>query len=183
MTDDDAAFREQLAYLRERSAFYREKLAGLSGEPGLADIAELPLTDKHELRATVTPENPIGAHLCADPSEIVRIYSTSGTTGAPSYIPLTARDLDQLMRLTDAFAEVNRRPIPKVPALRGRTVVAFRFRPGGRGGGHASSPGSVMVSMRLWTPRAASRCASFICGVIPAPIRRRFRSRHPAARW
>jgi phenylacetate-CoA ligase len=28
------------------------------------------------------------------PSEIVRIYSTSGTTGTPSYIPLTASDLD-----------------------------------------------------------------------------------------
>ena len=40
------------------------------------------------------PGNPIGAHLCAAPSEIVRIYSTSGTTGTPSYIPLTARDLD-----------------------------------------------------------------------------------------
>jgi phenylacetate-CoA ligase len=29
-----------------------------------------------------------------DPSEIVRIYSTSGTTGEPSYVPLTAGDLD-----------------------------------------------------------------------------------------
>ena len=28
------------------------------------------------------------------PDEIVRIYSTSGTTGTPSYIPLTATDLD-----------------------------------------------------------------------------------------
>ena len=28
------------------------------------------------------------------PSEIVRIYSTSGTTGTPSYIPLTASDLE-----------------------------------------------------------------------------------------
>jgi len=42
----------------------------------------------------VTPENPFGGHLCADPSEIVRIYSTSGTTGAPSYIPLTAGDVE-----------------------------------------------------------------------------------------
>jgi phenylacetate-CoA ligase len=42
----------------------------------------------------VTAENPFGGHLCADPSEIVRIYSTSGTTGTPSYIPLTAGDLD-----------------------------------------------------------------------------------------
>jgi phenylacetate-CoA ligase len=29
-----------------------------------------------------------------EPTEIVRIYSTSGTTGTPSYIPLTATDLD-----------------------------------------------------------------------------------------
>jgi phenylacetate-CoA ligase len=88
---DAAAYRDQLAYLRERSAFYRERIAGAAG---LAEIAELPLTDKREIRATCTPENPIGAHLCAPASEIVRIYSTSGTTGAPSYIPLTAGDLD-----------------------------------------------------------------------------------------
>jgi phenylacetate-CoA ligase len=92
MSDEDA-YREQIAYLLDRSAFYREKLAGLR-PGGLADIAALPLTDKHEIRATVTPENPIGAHLCAAPEEIVRIYSTSGTTGTPSYIPLTAGDLD-----------------------------------------------------------------------------------------
>jgi len=96
---DDARYRAQLAYLFERSAFYREKLAAAgfaSGRAagGLADIAELPLTDKREIRATCTPANPIGAHLCAPASEIVRIYSTSGTTGAPSYVPLTERDLD-----------------------------------------------------------------------------------------
>jgi phenylacetate-CoA ligase len=90
---DDASYRTQLAYLLERSAFYRVKLAG-AGADGLADIAALPLTDKRELRATVTSDNPIGAHLCATPSEIARIYSTSGTTGAPSYVPLTAGDLD-----------------------------------------------------------------------------------------
>jgi phenylacetate-CoA ligase len=87
---DDAAFREQLAYLRERSPFYREKLAGYA-DVGLADIASLPLTEKHELR---TAGAPLGRHLCVEPSEIVRIYSTSGTTGTPSYIPLTARDLE-----------------------------------------------------------------------------------------
>ncbi len=96
---DDACYRAQLAYLFDRSAFYREKLAaaGFASERaagGLGDLAQLPLTDKQELRATCTPEDPIGAHLCAAPSEIVRIYSTSGTTGAPSYIPLTKGDLD-----------------------------------------------------------------------------------------
>jgi phenylacetate-CoA ligase len=96
---DDPAYRAQLAYLFDRSAFYREKLAA-AGFPdagaagGLADIAQLPLTEKQELRATCTPDNPIGAHLCAAPKEVVRIYSTSGTTGTPSYVPLTADDLD-----------------------------------------------------------------------------------------
>jgi phenylacetate-CoA ligase len=89
----------QLVYLFDRSAFYREKLAeagfaSARDAGGLADIARLPLTDKRELRETCTADNPIGAHLCAAPSEIVRIYSTSGTTGTPSYVPLTASDLD-----------------------------------------------------------------------------------------
>src|SRR5204863_6565497 len=88
---DAARLRAQLRYLLERSTFYRGKLAGADLD---GDLAQLPLTDKRELRATVTSDNPIGAHLCAAPDEIVRIYSTSGTTGTPSYIPLTAPDLD-----------------------------------------------------------------------------------------
>ncbi len=96
---DDDAYRRQLAYLLDRSAFYRAKLgaAGVDSAEdagGLDAIARLPLTEKDELRATRTPDNPIGAHLCAAPSELVRIYSTSGTTGAPSYVPLTASDLE-----------------------------------------------------------------------------------------
>jgi phenylacetate-CoA ligase len=90
---DDRAFRVQLAYLRERSPFYRERLAG-APDFGLAEIAELPLTDKSELKATATAENPFGSHFAADPAEIVRIYSTSGTTGTPTYLPLTADDLE-----------------------------------------------------------------------------------------
>jgi phenylacetate-CoA ligase len=91
---DNEAFRAQLAYLKQRSPFYRDKLAHTDGRETLADIATLPLTDKRELRATTTPENPIGAHLAVDPHDVVRIYSTSGTTGTPSYIPLTQTDLD-----------------------------------------------------------------------------------------
>ncbi|HYY04643.1 MAG TPA: AMP-binding protein [Gaiellaceae bacterium] len=96
---DDASYRAQLAYLFGRSAFFRDKLiaAGVGSARaagGLAEIAQLPLTDKRELKATCTRDNPIGTHLCAVPAEIVRIYSTSGTTGTPSYVALTASDLD-----------------------------------------------------------------------------------------
>ncbi|MFO7571099.1 MAG: AMP-binding protein [Gaiellaceae bacterium] len=96
---DDESYRAQLGYLFEHSAFYREKLgaAGIASAEeagGLADAGQLPLTEKAELKATAMQENPVGAHLCVSRSEIVRIYSTSGTTGTPSYIPLTTRDLD-----------------------------------------------------------------------------------------
>jgi phenylacetate-CoA ligase len=91
---DDESYRTQLTYVLERSRFYRKKLAGCDTSGGLARIGELPLTEKDELRAARTPANPIGAHVCASPAEIVRIYSTSGTTGAPSYVPLTGGDLD-----------------------------------------------------------------------------------------
>ena len=96
---DDAAYRTQLRYLFERSAFYREKLtaAGVGSAreaAGLDALEQLPLTEKRELRETATPEQPVGTHLCAAPGEVVRIYSTSGTTGTPSYVPLTAGDLE-----------------------------------------------------------------------------------------
>ena len=96
---DDTSYRAQLGYLLDRSAFYRDKL-GTRGvrspadAGGLADIAELPLTEKRELRESTTADSPFGAHLCATADEIVRVHSTSGTTGSPSYIPLTAGDLD-----------------------------------------------------------------------------------------
>jgi phenylacetate-CoA ligase len=96
---DALSYRAQVEYLFERSAFYREKLeaAGISSaeEAGrLEEIGRLPLTEKSEIKATSSPENPIGTHLCASRSGIARIYSTSGTTGTPSYIPLTKGDLD-----------------------------------------------------------------------------------------
>ena len=96
---DDESYRAQIAYLFERSAFYRAKLGGAgfgsaAAAGSLNEIGSLPFTEKGELRETVTPDNPIGSHLCATRDEIVRIYSTSGTTGTPSYIPLTAADLD-----------------------------------------------------------------------------------------
>jgi phenylacetate-CoA ligase len=93
---DDTSYRAQLDYLLRHSPLYRNKLdvEAASDAGGLDGIGKLPLTDKQELRDSRTPENPVGAHLCARPEEIVRIYSTSGTTGEPSYVPLTASDLD-----------------------------------------------------------------------------------------
>jgi phenylacetate-CoA ligase len=102
---DDAAYRAQIARLFERSRFYRERLraAGLSSAAdagGLDAIAALPFTEKDDLRATRSDAEPIGTHLACAPSEIARIYSTSGTTGTPSYIPLTRSDIDDWVRIS-----------------------------------------------------------------------------------
>lgn len=40
---------------------------------------------------------------------------------------LDRSEIEGLLALTDHFVEVNRRPIPKVPALRGKTVVSLFF--------------------------------------------------------
>jgi phenylacetate-CoA ligase len=96
---DDQSYRAQIAYLLARSRFYRDKLgragftdAGRVG--GLDEIVNLPMTEKDELRASRSTGDPIGSHLCVGMDEVRRIYSTSGTTGAPSFIPLTASDLE-----------------------------------------------------------------------------------------
>ena len=96
---DDEAYRAQLAYLFERSAFYREKLAAAGVESadggGRAGGDRRPAAHRQagDPRDLHAGEPDRHASLRA-PGEIVRIYSTSGTTGTPSYIPLTAGDLD-----------------------------------------------------------------------------------------
>jgi phenylacetate-CoA ligase len=100
---DAPLYLRQIEYLFERSRFYRGKLerAGFATHRavgGLDTIAALPFTEKDELRASRTPDEPIGTHLTAAPADIARIYSTSGTTGTPSYIPLAAADLEVWIR-------------------------------------------------------------------------------------
>jgi phenylacetate-CoA ligase len=96
----DELYRRQIARLFERSPFYREKLsaAGFVSPRevgGLEQIARLPFTEKDELRASQAGHPPLGAHAAIDISQAARIYSTSGTSGAPLYIPLTRADVEQ----------------------------------------------------------------------------------------
>lgn len=95
---DRITWRSQVAYLFDRSAFYCDKLraAGLpdaaaAGE--LDDIGRLPFTEKDEIRRSQAEHPPFGSHLAADPAVLIRIYSTSGTTGDPVYMPVTEADL------------------------------------------------------------------------------------------
>ncbi len=102
---DNGDYKAQISYLMQNSAFYRDHLqeagfADAAAVGGLSDIAALPFTEKDDLRATRDEANPVGTHLAAPMSEIVRVYSTSGTTGAPIYIPLTQSDLENWIEIS-----------------------------------------------------------------------------------
>lgn len=95
---DEPVYRRQIEYLFANSPFYRDKLteAGFKTPDsvgGLDDLRHLPFTVKDELRASQAEHLPLGAHLAAPLEDIVRVYSTSGTSGNPLYIPVTANDL------------------------------------------------------------------------------------------
>ena len=62
----------------------------------LEHIHELPFTTKQELRLSQARHPPFGDYLACDPQDLVRVYSTSGTTGEPCYIGLTEADLDMV---------------------------------------------------------------------------------------
>ncbi len=97
---DEPAYRKQLNHLFDNSRFYQQKLgaAGFktaASAGGLDDIRNLPFTEKDELRASRSEADPIGTHIAVPLEKVCRVFSTSGTTGIPSYIPLTPNDLER----------------------------------------------------------------------------------------
>lgn len=84
--------KELVPRLYHNSPFYREKLSRAGISPydvqSLDDLARVPFTTKAELREGY----PLG--LMAVPEEkVVRIHSSSGTTGKPIIVPYTAGDV------------------------------------------------------------------------------------------
>jgi phenylacetate-CoA ligase len=82
----------------ERVPLYRERLRREGVDPpdirSLADLARLPFTTKADFRDTY----PFG--LLATPlEEVVRIHASSGTTGKPTVVAYTGRDIDTWSRL------------------------------------------------------------------------------------
>ncbi len=102
---DRDTYKTQIRYLFERSPFYRDKLnaAGFADSEAvgaLDDIAALPFTEKDEIRASQAAHPPLGSHQAAPWEDIVRIFSTSGTTGTPCYMPVTAADLSRWIEVS-----------------------------------------------------------------------------------
>lgn len=79
-----------LSTIQEKSAFYRKKFEGidLSSVKSREDFEKLPFSNKGDLREAY----PLGLQAVPD-REVVRIHSSSGTTGVPVIIPYTRQDV------------------------------------------------------------------------------------------
>ena len=86
----------QLDYVWEKSPFYREKFKAHGIErgdiKGLEDLAGLPFTEKDELRKSQEEHPPLGLQCAASMDDVIRIHSSSGTTGVPTFVGITGHD-------------------------------------------------------------------------------------------
>ncbi|MCL1930336.1 MAG: phenylacetate--CoA ligase [Treponema sp.] len=73
-----------------KSAFYQKHFAGINVNDikTMSDFEKLPFTDKEDLRDAY----PLGLQAVGD-EKIIRIHSSSGTTGTPVIIPYTHKDV------------------------------------------------------------------------------------------
>ena len=101
-----ARLKEQLQYNYDYSIYYREEKfqkAGLRPEDiqSFEDFQKIPLMTKEEHRRIQADSmrrfgNPYGLITCAPREKIIRINSTSGTTGEPTLYTLTQNDINVL---------------------------------------------------------------------------------------
>ncbi len=96
----------QLKNLTSMECFYQTKLAGIDiGDiKSQTDFEQLPFTWKGDLREAY----PLGLQAVPE-EEIVRIHSSSGTTGIPVIVPYTQRDVDdwaQMFRMCYEMAGI-----------------------------------------------------------------------------
>ena len=83
--------KNQIRKLTSQEGLYKNKLEGISAEDikNREDFEKLPFTWKGDLREAY----PLGLQAVPD-EEVVRIHSSSGTTGMPVIIPYTAKDVE-----------------------------------------------------------------------------------------
>lgn len=100
----EAKLGKQLDYLLARSPFYQDKFreAGVRREHfrSLPDLIRFPFTSKDELRESQAACPPLGRHMAAGMTSVIRIHSSTGTTGRPSFVGVTRRDAEVWTQLT-----------------------------------------------------------------------------------
>ena len=96
--------RLQLDYVLNHSPFYQTKFGEIGFHPAdiktLKDLAGLPFTTKEDIRSSQAEYPPLGNHVAASMESIIRIHSSSGTTGTPSFAGITRKDREVWTEIT-----------------------------------------------------------------------------------
>jgi len=107
--------KKQIKYVYEKSEFYQRKFKEAGLLPGdirsIHDLRKIPFTEKDELRESQEKNPPLGSHAAVDMEKVIRIHSSSGTTGNPSFIGITRHDHEVWTQIT------------------GRSIYAWGIRP------------------------------------------------------
>ena len=84
--------RKMVDYVYHNTPFYRDKMQSIGVEPDdirtIEDIVKLPFTTKQDLRDNY----PFGMQ-AAPQSEIIRVHASTGTTGKPTIVGYTRKDI------------------------------------------------------------------------------------------
>lgn len=129
-------FLKQFEYLYNNSPLYQEKFKeagiGLDDIKSLDDIVKLPFTEKYELREAQKVMVPVGKHRACSEEDLSRVYSSSGTTGVPTYIGLTQSDIHNVQ--AEAIARMcwagGLRPTSRIVNIPTAPFIADTFREG-----------------------------------------------------
>lgn len=144
LNNNQGVFLERILYYQEKklraliprlyqqSPFYRQKLDEAGIDPAdirtLADLERIPFTTKTHLRTGY----PLGM-LAVPEDQVVRIHSSSGTTGKPVVVPYTAADVDtwaDMMARCMALAGLTRKDRVQVTPGYGLWTAGIGFQAG-----------------------------------------------------
>jgi phenylacetate-CoA ligase len=110
----DSLWAQQWRYVKA-SVFYQQKLGRTFARDIVLDqLAELPCTEKDDLRKSQELSYPFGDYIRCREDQIVRLHRTSGTTGRPLHLASSQKD------------------VSLVAKVGGRALFAAGVRPGDR---------------------------------------------------
>jgi len=132
---------KQIQRLLQVNNFYGQKLreAGIKGVRSVEEFRQLPFSQKQDLREAY----PLGL-MAVPEEEVVRIHSSSGTTGTPVIIPYTAKDVDdwaEMFKRCYEFAGITNRDRIQITPGYGLWTAGIGFQNG------AEKLGAMVVPM------------------------------------
>lgn len=96
--------KKQIRQVYENSKFYQDKFKEVGLIPNdiqsVEDLRKVPFTTKDELRESQEKDPPLGSYAAVDMEKVIRIHSSSGTTGNPSFVGITRHDQQVWTQIT-----------------------------------------------------------------------------------